>query len=155
MYKGICEKILIYIFISVFFAPYFTKALAFNRTLAPGSRGADVFALQQTLKGLGYFTYPKITGYYGQVTLLAVQGFQRALRRRLVCSPKPVPISLIEPSYFQPFEGGYGDGTVAFYDGADYRDAARGGGPLGAGANYRADLQAPEHIGARLLPLAA
>jgi peptidoglycan DL-endopeptidase LytE len=42
-----------------------------------GSRGAEVSKLQQNLKQLGYFTYPKITGYYGTVTADAVRQFQK------------------------------------------------------------------------------
>ncbi|MGG6468796.1 peptidoglycan-binding protein [Saccharococcus caldoxylosilyticus] len=42
-----------------------------------GSRGAEVSKLQQNLKQLGYFTYPKITGYYGTVTATAVRQFQK------------------------------------------------------------------------------
>lgn len=42
-----------------------------------GSKGSDVKMIQTTLKELGYFTYPKVTGYYGSVTVEAVKRFQR------------------------------------------------------------------------------
>jgi len=50
----------------------------FARFLGIGSTGADVRALQQILKDLGYFTYPSITGYYGSVTQVAVVAYQKA-----------------------------------------------------------------------------
>ncbi|MGZ0087203.1 C40 family peptidase [Caldibacillus thermoamylovorans] len=46
--------------------------------LSVGSRGSQVRELQQHLKQLGYFTYPNITGYYGEITAEAVRRFQRA-----------------------------------------------------------------------------
>ncbi|NLJ66067.1 MAG: hypothetical protein GX340_01990 [Clostridiales bacterium] len=45
--------------------------------LRVGSRGQAVSRLQQTLKNKGYFTYPKITGYYGTITRDAVIRFQK------------------------------------------------------------------------------
>ncbi|HZJ56989.1 MAG TPA: peptidoglycan-binding protein [Clostridia bacterium] len=42
-----------------------------------GSRGQAVSRLQQALKNGGYFTYPKITDYYGTITRDAVTRFQR------------------------------------------------------------------------------
>ncbi|HET8581077.1 MAG TPA: peptidoglycan-binding protein [Candidatus Paceibacterota bacterium] len=48
-----------------------------TRSLSIGSKGDDVSALQRFLKALGYFAYPSITGYFGQVTADAVIAFQR------------------------------------------------------------------------------
>ncbi len=42
-----------------------------------GSRGSEVSTLQQELKNRGYFTYPRITGYFGPITRDAVIRFQR------------------------------------------------------------------------------
>ena len=42
----------------------------------PGDRGADVKALQQRLYKLGYYTYDKITGYFGTATEHALKEFQ-------------------------------------------------------------------------------
>ena len=42
-----------------------------------GSRGQAVSRLQQALKNKGYFTYPNITGYYGNITRAAVISFQK------------------------------------------------------------------------------
>lgn len=46
--------------------------------LKVGSRGNEVKEVQTELKNLGYFTYSKATGYYGQLTKEAVKLFQRA-----------------------------------------------------------------------------
>lgn len=51
--------------------------IAQKYVLAIGSQGVEVSKLQQNLKQLGYFTYPKITGYYGTVTADAVRQFQK------------------------------------------------------------------------------
>lgn len=45
--------------------------------LKKGSSGSQVKTVQSELKELGYFTYPKITGYYGSITVNAVKKFQR------------------------------------------------------------------------------
>ncbi|MDD4289907.1 MAG: DUF5011 domain-containing protein [Patescibacteria group bacterium] len=50
----------------------------FNRELKFGSTGNDVAKLQTLLKKLKYFTYSRITNYYGSYTLNAVKKFQRA-----------------------------------------------------------------------------
>jgi len=50
---------------------------ASNSLLRLGSRGSEVSALQRELKNRGYFTYPKITGYFGYITRDAVIRFQR------------------------------------------------------------------------------
>lgn len=51
----------------------------FYRALFLGSTGPDVTALQQILKAKGFYLYPEITGYYGQITLQAVADFQRSI----------------------------------------------------------------------------
>lgn len=45
--------------------------------LKKGSNGSQVKSVQSELKELGYFTYPKITGYYGSITVNAVKKFQK------------------------------------------------------------------------------
>jgi peptidoglycan DL-endopeptidase LytE len=45
--------------------------------LAQGAKSTEVTALQKDLQELGYFKYPKVTGYYGSNTTQAVQAFQR------------------------------------------------------------------------------
>jgi peptidoglycan hydrolase-like protein with peptidoglycan-binding domain len=47
-------------------------------TLYPKDRGDDVTNMQEKLKTLGYYSYSKITGYYGSITLSAVRDFQKA-----------------------------------------------------------------------------
>ncbi len=46
--------------------------------LKKGSRGTEVKTVQTTLQELGFFTYPKTTGYYGKITEDAVKRFQKA-----------------------------------------------------------------------------
>lgn len=45
--------------------------------LKKGSKGNEVTTVQTTLKDMGYYTYSKITGYYGSVTETAVKRFQK------------------------------------------------------------------------------
>ncbi|SDN03030.1 Putative peptidoglycan binding domain-containing protein [Fictibacillus solisalsi] len=47
-------------------------------TLKQGSQGYEVDRLQKRLKELKFFTYSKITGYYGRITAEAVKSYQRA-----------------------------------------------------------------------------
>ena len=49
-----------------------------SAALRKGSSGSDVKLVQETLKELGYFTYPKATGYFGSITVKAVKAFQKA-----------------------------------------------------------------------------
>ncbi len=51
---------------------------AFTKILKLRSFGSDVIQLQTILKRLGYFTYPRITNYYGSYTSDAVGRFQKA-----------------------------------------------------------------------------
>jgi len=51
---------------------------ALSRTLRIGMSGEDVAVVQQLLKNLGYYSYSKITGYFGTITDGAVRIFQRA-----------------------------------------------------------------------------
>ena len=45
--------------------------------LYPGERGSDVESLQTRLQELGYYTYGRITGYFGSVTEAALKAFQK------------------------------------------------------------------------------
>jgi len=49
-----------------------------NTNLSIGSTGVAVESLQRQLQSLQFFTYPTITGYYGQITAQAVRDFQFA-----------------------------------------------------------------------------
>ncbi|MDF2540409.1 MAG: putative peptidoglycan-binding protein [Herbinix sp.] len=55
----------------------FTPVDASAALLRKGSKGTEVKTIQTTLMRLGYFTYPKATGYYGTVTEKAVKKFQK------------------------------------------------------------------------------
>lgn len=52
-------------------------AYTFTKTIAAGSRGAAVTALQNRLQALGLYTGP-ITGYFGPMTVASVKKFQKA-----------------------------------------------------------------------------
>jgi len=56
----------------------------FTRNLTTGMRGTDVKKLQMALKELGFFTYPKCTGYFGGVTRKAVIDFQNHFRNEVL-----------------------------------------------------------------------
>ncbi len=45
--------------------------------LYPGDKGTDVEKLQQRLMDMGYYTYDKLTGYFGPATQSGVESFQR------------------------------------------------------------------------------
>ena len=49
----------------------------FTSFLGQGQSGLAVQQLQERLRGLGYFTYPVSTGYFGPITLASVQAYQR------------------------------------------------------------------------------
>ena len=57
------------------FAPVTVNA---STVLKIGAKGTAVKNVQTTLKSLGYYTYPKVTGYYGSITAAAVKRFQKA-----------------------------------------------------------------------------
>ena len=50
----------------------------FTATLSIGSHGTEVTELQRVLSRLGYYTYPSITGYFGNYTRSGVIAFQKA-----------------------------------------------------------------------------
>lgn len=49
----------------------------FNKDLRRGDQGEDVYNLQETLRKLGFFTFPSSTGYYGKITEQAVVKLQK------------------------------------------------------------------------------
>ncbi|HEU4965328.1 MAG TPA: NlpC/P60 family protein [Bacilli bacterium] len=59
-------------------APDLSLPLTGQHLLSRGSSGSAVWALQYRLKLLGYYTYYKVTGYYGSITQQAVRKFQYA-----------------------------------------------------------------------------
>lgn len=56
----------------------FAPVSASAALLRTGSRGDEVKSIQTSLKQLGYFTYPSVTGYFGLYTAEAVKNFQKA-----------------------------------------------------------------------------
>lgn len=64
-------------------APYFNgkfaedaKQYMFYKDMTVGDDNEDVRQLQKKLRKMGYFTYPVDSGYYGEVTRMAVYRFQ-------------------------------------------------------------------------------
>lgn len=49
----------------------------FNNNLSMGMSGEAVTRLQEILRAEGVFTYPTNTGYFGQITLIAVKDYQK------------------------------------------------------------------------------
>ena len=72
------KKILLLVSLFFVFSPSLSNAsgYTFNRELSYGDSGADVSALQQTLKEADFFNHDSITGYFGLVTKEAVKKFQ-------------------------------------------------------------------------------
>jgi hypothetical protein len=77
--KPIGAKLALAIIATILFVPSFTSAAMFERPLSVGSIGPDVSLLQRVLTDTGFYFFPEITGYFGQVTLNAVADFQRSL----------------------------------------------------------------------------
>jgi hypothetical protein len=50
----------------------------FTNYLRQGMSGDDVVQLQERLRAEGFFTYPTSTGYFGSITLAAVEAYQTA-----------------------------------------------------------------------------
>src|SRR5712671_3995927 len=57
--------------------PTLALAQTFSRPLSQGSSGSDVTVLQKILQSQGYLTAPP-TGYFGPLTKISVQKFQKA-----------------------------------------------------------------------------
>lgn len=55
----------------------FTSVSVLAIPLSIGNKNSTVSKLQRDLKTLGYFTYPKITGYFGKITKASVKAFQK------------------------------------------------------------------------------
>lgn len=71
--KNIIRLLSITLVICIMFSPIITSAA----TLRRGTRNNEVVQVQKTLQRLGYFTYPRATGYYGPITEKAVKKFQK------------------------------------------------------------------------------
>lgn len=55
-----------------------TTTISSKDMINPGDRGSIVSTIQTRLKSLGYYTYSKITEFYGPITEAAVRQFQAA-----------------------------------------------------------------------------
>ncbi len=69
------------------------KCLVFTKNLRIGNRGEEVKKVQSFLKEQGFFTFPKITGYFGRITKKAVSDFQAKYADEIL-----KPIGLTKPT---------------------------------------------------------
>lgn len=75
MIKRLLAHLLVFlIIITTVLFPYADVSAA---SLKFGMEGEEIATLQQDLKKLGYFTFDKITGYFGEITEQAVMAFQK------------------------------------------------------------------------------
>jgi len=72
-YKSLIRMLVICIAVLMTLTPINASAALLKR----GCSGSEVKKVQTTLKKMGYYTYPKITGYFGSVTEAAVKLFQK------------------------------------------------------------------------------
>ncbi|HVX90366.1 MAG TPA: peptidoglycan-binding protein [Candidatus Paceibacterota bacterium] len=100
--------------------PFLASAATYTRTLAVGSSGSDVAALQTFLESKGFYTYPSITGYFGAVTESALKAFQSSVG--------------LEPV------GEVGPKTQAILNGSTYTEST--GAPSNLPASFTRDLDA-------------
>lgn len=70
--------ITLFLVLGLLIIPFITKAYFFQNNLNIGSRGQDVTELQKYLISAGYLTNSSATGYFGNLTLTAVQKLQIA-----------------------------------------------------------------------------
>jgi cell wall-associated NlpC family hydrolase len=100
MWKRTCPIVLSLVLLTAVFAdvrpasaiaaePESITVQSAHSVLKIGSRGWQVTQLQQNLRTLGYFTFPRNTGYYGWITATAVKRFQRdySLRQDGIAGP--------------------------------------------------------------------
>lgn len=73
-YKNLVRMTAICLAVFMAFVPINASAAVL---LKRGSSGLEVKKVQTTLKEMGYYKYPKITGYFGSVTEDAVKHFQK------------------------------------------------------------------------------
>lgn len=62
-----------------------------------GQTNDNVKEIQQSLKTMGYFTYPTVTGYYGSATQTAIKAYQAAKASGLTFNFRGVIIPLAKP----------------------------------------------------------
>ncbi|KSU83058.1 Putative peptidoglycan binding domain-containing protein [Fictibacillus enclensis] len=86
------------------------KKAAGYTTLKQGSQGYEVDRLQKRLREIKFFTYSKITGYYGRITAEAVKSYQRSnhlsvtgiaddkTQKAIFSSASPAPVKTPAPA---------------------------------------------------------
>jgi peptidoglycan hydrolase-like protein with peptidoglycan-binding domain len=125
--------------------------LSITRALALGMRGDDVAALQTFLKGLGYFNYPSITGYFGSITAAALKKFQSANSLEAIGAVGPRTRALIarltqasQPSFtLPPTSTATSTATATPQATSSVPYVSHGGGGGGGGNTTPSDTAAP------------
>jgi peptidoglycan hydrolase-like protein with peptidoglycan-binding domain len=78
----------IFLVLGIFFTNInLTEAYTFTKQMDLGYEGEEVSQLQSLLKTKGFFVYPEITGYFGEITREATQKFQ--VEKNIVSSGTP------------------------------------------------------------------
>lgn len=73
------RRIAVFMIATFLVLPSFANAATFERLLYVGMTGADVSALQQILREKGFYSFPKITTYFGPVTRDALARYQTSV----------------------------------------------------------------------------
>jgi hypothetical protein len=81
--------------LALFLVPSFVSASTFDRPLSLGSEGPDVSALQTLLKDKGFYAFPEITGYFGEVTKDALAKYQASVGLEAVGEVGPKTLALL------------------------------------------------------------
>ncbi|MEO6536233.1 MAG: peptidoglycan-binding protein [Candidatus Paceibacterota bacterium] len=124
-------------------------ALIITRQLSLGATGADVSALQQFLKNLGFYTFPTITGYFGPVTAQAVSAFQSAHGLAPVGEVGPLTRAIIAAMSSSASTGTSGSSntttttTTTSTSGSSSSSDGGGGGHYGPSTSAQTDTTPP------------
>ena len=111
--------------------------LTLSRPLALGTKGPDVSSLQVFLQSKGYYTYPEITGYYGNATAQAVAAYQRANNLEAVGMVGPKTMALLNTSFAQDRNddpsSGHGNSTATSVHNGDTINSTPSSGGISVG----------------------
>jgi hypothetical protein len=94
MFSGL-KNAFVTLLLTFFLVPSFVFASTFERPLSLGMSGSDVSALQTFLKEKGFYTYPEITGYFGNVTKDALAKYQASVGLEAVGQVGPKTLALL------------------------------------------------------------
>jgi peptidoglycan hydrolase-like protein with peptidoglycan-binding domain/lysophospholipase L1-like esterase len=93
MFGGL-KKLVLALLVALFLVPALAFA-SFERSLSLGSEGPDVSTLQTFLKDKGFYAFPEITGYFGEVTKDALAKYQASVGIEAVGEVGPKTLALL------------------------------------------------------------